>query len=407
VRRSLHEEKIRNYILISKTDFVKKYHQMEIRLKRKIAVIAVLSMTSSLSHAQSSVTLYGIVDEGFNYQSNAGGHALYNLSSGVLQGSRWGLKGAEDIGGGNRALFVLENGFDINSGALGQGGRMFGRQAYVGLASDRYGTLMLGRQYDSVVTSIGSFAVGDQWGGYITAHPGDLDNFNNTARTNNAVKYMSNTYGTGNQVWSLGANYSRGPLNLAAAYLSARTPNVGFFGNSAAAAVTLASVSLASPVTTGFISAHNYSVAAAAGSYVIGSATAGVTYSNTRFSNLGDLSAGANPHGYSGTASFNNVELNAQYQFTPAFLVGAAYDYTNGGSVASKNGEKPDARYHQVSAGADYFLSKRTDVYCVGVYQKASGIDSRDVAAVASVNNLTPSSSNHVAVVRVGIRHKF
>src|SRR5471030_912877 len=164
-------------------------------MKKKMVGIAALTLMSSLSHAQSSVTLYGIIDEGFNYQSNAGGHALYNLSSGVIQGSRWGFKGSEDLGGGVRAVFALENGFDINSGALGQGGRMFGRQAYVGLSSDRYGTLMLGRQYDSVVTSIGLFAVGDQWGGYITAHPGDLDNFNNTVRTNNAIKYVSNTYG--------------------------------------------------------------------------------------------------------------------------------------------------------------------------------------------------------------------
>ena len=393
-------------------------------MKKKMVGIAALTLMSSLSHAQSSVTLYGIIDEGFNYQSNAGGHALYNLSSGVIQGSRWGFKGSEDLGGGVRAVFALENGFDINSGALGQGGRMFGRQAYVGLSSDRYGTLMLGRQYDSVVTSIGLFAVGDQWGGYITAHPGDLDNFNNTVRTNNAIKYVSNTYGgasfsgmyslggqagdlTGNQVWSLGANYARVPLSLAAAYLSARTPNAGFFGNSSAAAVTPASVSITSPVTTGFTSARNYSVAAAAGSYAIGLATVGLTYSNTRFSGLGDLSAGANPNGYSGTAVFNNVEVNAQYQLTPAFLVGAAYDYTNGGSVASKNGEKPDATYHQVSVGADYFLSKRTDVYFIGVYQKASGIDSRDVSAVASLSNLTPSNNNHVAVARLGIRHKF
>lgn len=393
-------------------------------MDKRIAGIAASMLISSVSHAQSSVTLYGVVDEGINYQSNANGHALYNLSSGVLQGSRWGFKGTEDLGGGLRALFVLENGFDINAGTLSQGGRMFGRQAYVGLSSSQYGTLMLGRQYDSVVTSIGLFAVGDQWGGYITAHPGDLDNFNNTVRTNNAVKYVSNTYGgfsfsgmyalggqagdfTGNQVWSLGANYVNGPLNLAAAYLNARTPNVGFFGNSAAAAVTPASTSLASPVTTGFISARDYSVAAAAGSYVFGSATLGFTYSNTRFSNLGDLSAGANPHGYSGTAVFNNAEVNAQYQLTSAFLIGAAYDYTHGGSVAAKGGEKPAASYHQVSVGADYFLSKRTDVYCVGVYQKASGVDSRDVTAVASLNNLTPSSNNHAATVRLGIRHKF
>ncbi|SOE99628.1 porin [Burkholderia sp. OK233] len=271
---------------------------------------------------------------------------------------------------------------------------------------------------------LGQFAVGDQWGGYITAHPGDLDNFNNTVRTNNAIKYMSSNYGglsfsamyalggqpgsfTGNQTWSLGANYARGPISIAAAYLNARTPNVGFFGNSSTSTPTSVSTSIMSPVTTGFISAHDYSVAAIAGSYVFSRATVGLTYSNIRYGNLGDLQSGTNPHGYSGSASFNDVEANFQYQFSPSFLAGFAYNYTVGGSVKTSTGEKPDARYHQFSLGADYFLSKRTDVYAVGVYQKASGVDSRDLSAVASINNLRPSSGDRAAVVRLGIRHKF
>ena len=61
-----------------------------------------------------------------------------------------GIKGSEDLGGGMRALFVLENGFDITNGTSGQGGRQFGRQAFVGLGSDRYGTVTLGRQYTSL-----------------------------------------------------------------------------------------------------------------------------------------------------------------------------------------------------------------------------------------------------------------
>lgn len=397
---------------------------MEIQLNKKSLALVLAAALPAMAHAQGSVTLYGVIDEGVNYQSNAGGKALYNLSSGVIQGSRWGLKGREDLGGGLAAIFVLENGFDINTGALGQGGRMFGRQAYVGLSSNRYGTLMLGRQYDPLVTSLGEFAVGDQWGGYITAHPGDLDNFNNTVRTNNAIKYTSANLGgfsfsgmyapggvagsvTANQVWSVGADYVSGPIRLGAAYLNARTPNAGFFSNSSSTTITPATVALSSPVTTGFISAHSYSVAAAAGAYTFGRATVGVTYSSIRYAGLGDLSSGANPHGYSGTAVFDNVEANASYQLTPALLLGAAYDYTNGGSVSTSNGEKPAATYHQLSAGADYFLSKRTDLYVIAVYQKASGVDSRDVTAVAAVNLLTPSSNNHAAAVRVGIRHKF
>ncbi len=51
------------------------------------------------------MTLYGIVDDGFNWTSNSGGHNLYNLSSGVMQASRWGLRGREELGGGLAALF--------------------------------------------------------------------------------------------------------------------------------------------------------------------------------------------------------------------------------------------------------------------------------------------------------------
>ena len=110
-------------------------------------------MASGVVYAQSSVTLYGIIDEGVNYNSNANGNRLYNLSSGVFQGSRWGLRGKEDLGGGLGAIFVLENGFDVNTGRLGQGGLLFGRQAYVGISSP-YGTVTFGRQYDSVVTTL-------------------------------------------------------------------------------------------------------------------------------------------------------------------------------------------------------------------------------------------------------------
>ena len=73
------------------------------------------------------------------------------LSTGNLSGSRWGIKGKEELGNGLAAIFQLEDGFDITNGTSGQGGRLFGRQAYVGLSDTRFGTVTLGRQYDSVV----------------------------------------------------------------------------------------------------------------------------------------------------------------------------------------------------------------------------------------------------------------
>lgn len=64
------------------------------------------------------MTLYGIIDEGINYTSNVQtspghGHNLYSLSSGILSGSRWGRRGVEDLGGGLKALLLLENGFSV------------------------------------------------------------------------------------------------------------------------------------------------------------------------------------------------------------------------------------------------------------------------------------------------------
>jgi predicted porin len=390
--------------------------------KSLMVVAAAITSAASAAYAQSSVTLYGIVDEGFNFNTNAGGHHLYNLSSGVMQGSRWGLRGNEDLGGGYKAIFVLENGFDVNTGKLGQGGLLFGRQAYVGVRNNQYGTITLGRQYDSVVDYVGQLGAADQWGGYIAAHPGDLDNFNNTNRVNNAIKYTSPTlagltisglYSLGgvsgdysrNQIWSLGVGYNSGPLVLAAGYLNVRNPNVAFFGNSNSGTISGTVSNVASPVFSGYGSAHTYQVIGAGGAYMFGAATLGATYSNVKFYELGSSYASA----FAGqTATFNNGELYVKYQISPALLAGAAYEYTRGSSV---NGASP-AKYQQGSVGLDYFLSKRTDVYVLGVYQHASGETANPAGtgvttAVAAINNLTPSSNSNQFAARVGIRHKF
>jgi predicted porin len=383
------------------------------------AIAAIFSMTS---HAQSSVILYGVIDEGLMFNSNAGGHRLYNMASGVLQGNRFGLSGTEDLGGGLKARFVLENGFDPSTGRANQGGLMFGRQAYVGLSSQQFGTVTLGRQYDSVIDYVGVLGAADQWGGYILAHPGDLDNFNTAYRTNNTIRYASQSYGgltfggtyslggtagqfTQNQIWSLGAGYTSGSLALGVGYLNARTPsNVGgIFGNNTATATPSV---VTNPVYGGYVSANTYQVIGASGAYTFGDATIGATYSNVKFMNIGANGSSAFRAGSS--ATFNNAEVSLRYQFTPALLVGAMFDYTRGSSVALASGTTDDgAKYYQGAVVVDYFLSKRTDVSLMGVFQKASGTDSKDQQAVASINNLMPSSSDRQGVVRIGLRHRF
>ena len=102
-------------------------------MKRHAIAFAVLGTCAGAAAAQSSVTLYGVIDQGINYTNNSGGNSLVEMASGHVQGSRFGLRGSEDLGGGTKAIFQLENGFSADTGRLGQGGRMFGRQAYVGL----------------------------------------------------------------------------------------------------------------------------------------------------------------------------------------------------------------------------------------------------------------------------------
>ena len=406
---------------------------------KKILLALSVSGVACASFAQSSVTLYGIADVGFNYTNIAqtarpggtptGGSqfALADAHTTGLSGSRWGLRGAEDLGGGLRAIFVLESGFYMNTGAFAQGGAEFGRQAYFGLSSN-YGTVTLGRQYDPVVDFVQPFTASGTWAGYMGSHPDDVDNLTNTNRINNSVKFTSANYGgfsagglysfggvagsvTQDQIWALAAGYTGASLSLGLGYLNARDPNVSFYGNtpnkgtatannigSAGSATTPESI----PVYAGYASAKTLQIAAAGASYALGSAIVGAVVSNTRFGWLGS-SAGPNPFGYTGTAVFTSFDLNLRYRPTPFLQLGTSIDYTHRNSVGADAG----AKYLQLDLGADYNLSKRTDLYALAVLQRAMGTDSFGQPAVASIAGFSPSTTDKQIGVRLGIRHKF
>lgn len=111
----------------------------------KHAVIAALALASALAFAQSQVTVYGVADAGLVLERGGPAGSRTDLSSGVASGSRLGFKGSEDLGGGLSADFVLEGGYNIDTGTSGQGGLLFGRQAWVGLHG-AFGSLSAGRQ---------------------------------------------------------------------------------------------------------------------------------------------------------------------------------------------------------------------------------------------------------------------
>ncbi|MGU7774267.1 porin [Burkholderia sp. MR1-5-21] len=386
--------------------------------KRLTLLALPAALAAGGAHAQSSVTLYGIVDAGIAYVHNAqnasGGNAsnLVKFSSGNLSGSRWGLKGTEDLGGGLAALFQIENGFNVGTGALGQGGREFGRKSVVGLTNNTWGTVTLGRQYDPVVDVVQGLTADNYYGG-VFATPGDLDNYDNSLRVSNSVKYTSPLisgfqlealYGLGGvagatgsgRTYSFGLSYANGPLSLGAGYFFANG------GTSTANGVRTWSSSsdtlFNTVINQGFSSAKSIQIVRVAGQYVLGPATFGLAYSNTQYG-ADTLSA------FNQTAKFNNGSAFFNWQFSPALRAGVGYNYTSLTGPTS-------AHYNQVNLGGDYALSKRTDLYALFGYQKASGrtlnASGAIVKAAASVGSYGVNSGTDTQELAiVGIRHKF
>jgi predicted porin len=171
-------------------------------MKIRKSVIGIAAWLPAAAMAQST-TLYGVVDTGVEYVSGIGSARdsvvqIPNLSG--TAGSRWGLRGSEDLGNGLRAVFWLESGFSPDSGASNQGGRLFGRQALVGLAGG-WGQVALGRQYTMLFWAM---AEPDMLGANAFGS-GSLDTYVPNARADNAVSYKGVFGGV-----TIGATYSFG-----------------------------------------------------------------------------------------------------------------------------------------------------------------------------------------------------
>ncbi|MEI2418157.1 porin [Orrella sp. JC864] len=178
-------------------------------MNRKTTAAAVLAalgvLAAGAAQAQSSVTLYGIVDLGLGYQKIKGQgleQSRTGLIDGVQSGSRWGLRGSEDLGNGLRAVFQLESGFNPRTGRSLQGERLFGRQATVGLAGDSWGQLLGGRKTNitsEFFASIDPFAAA-----FGQANIGTAFSAANTVRWDNQIQYQTPSIGG----FQLGVGYS-------------------------------------------------------------------------------------------------------------------------------------------------------------------------------------------------------
>lgn len=232
-------------------------------MKKTLLTAALVAGFASVAHAESSVTLYGLVDGGIGYTNqktewdfgpNSGQFKDrgFGFKSGVKNGNRWGLKGTEDLGNGTSAIFQLESGFDLGDGNSAQGGRLFGRKAVVGLTGESWGTLTLGRQYnaaDDFIAPIDPFGTG--WG---QAQVGSAFGGSPSARFDNVVKYITpnfsgfqlglgwvgdnnkQTYEFAGQDWerkdktngvTFGLGYNNGPIEVGASFDYIRTDKSG------------------------------------------------------------------------------------------------------------------------------------------------------------------------------------
>ena len=163
-------------------------------MKKTLLAAALLAGFAGAASAQSSVTLYGIVDAGLRYtqvsRNNLDGVNNFGLGYGQQSGNRFGLKGVEDLGGGNKATFMLENGFDIGNGTALQGSRLFGRQAWMGVESDSWGYVRMGRQLNFATEYVGIPV--DPFGtGFGQLNMGAAFGVANTDRISNTLKYQT------------------------------------------------------------------------------------------------------------------------------------------------------------------------------------------------------------------------
>jgi GBP family porin len=389
-------------------------------MKRTLIIAGVAATFTSAAYAQSSVTLYGVVDAGLTYVSNemnsnsqidssghvTGGRGMVGVTGGNVQTSRWGLRGVEDLGGGMKALFNLESGFNLADGKLSNSSSLFNRQATVGIGSNDFGTVTLGRQYDSVVDYLAPLSATGTWGGTYFAHRGDNDNMNATVSTNNSVKYQSANYAVlsfsgvygfsnqaggfaSNRAYSVGAGYQNNGLQLGAAYLQMQ----GLDQNANGAIQGLPAAS-----TAALPGVQNQRTWGLGGSYTFGPAVIGGVFTQTRLQDrLADTSV-----------RYNNYEINARYNLTPALGLGAAYTYTQALRAAPGTSDTNTgaAHWNQFGLQGDYALSKRTDVYVEGVAQL--GANNSTGVNLTQVNGTdAPSTSRNQFVVSSGVRHRF
>ncbi|MBC3811525.1 porin [Undibacterium aquatile] len=350
-------------------------------MKKSLIALSVLAAVAGTAQAQSSVTVYGVLDMALQNENNGafskgGKGAITSLDSGVQSGSRLGFKGSEDLGNGLKANFKLEMGIQADTGASAQGGLAFGRAAWVGLSGD-FGAIQLGRQnkpmFDAV-DSIDPFGTGIIGGSATdsTSATG-LGNlfFATNPRSTNTANYTTNNLSgfTGSLAYTFGEQAGDNSKNR----------GIGASGSYAAGPL-LATVAY-----------HTEDVSAAAKpTNAVKHIFAGATY---------DFTVVKAALAYGKVKSDDNSVAYKLWNLGATFPVSAAGTIIAGVTRVSSDVVSTDRNSTQLALGYTHSLSKRTNVYTS--FSRLSNDANVNAGGLASGLGRTER------MVNVGIRHAF
>ena len=366
-----------------------KQQHLEISMKKTLIALAVLA-ASGAAMAQSTVTLYGIVDVVGRYSTTdlgkgAGSLAKSEIVSGGINTSRWGLKGSEDLGGGLKANFKLEEGFALDTGAgqtkdFASAPQAFARESWVGF-SGAFGEVKLGKTWtpfdDVIGASDGMFnAVGMSPMRVAFASENYRDTISNTIyyatpKFNGFAAAASYSAREGDpkraRVEAFNVTYGSGPVAVQFAYQQEH-------------------VELATAGGIAGTTANNGTYAVLGGSYDFGIAKAKANYAKVTNKPVG---GGANIDG-------NNTQewqIGVDVPMSPALILSASYAKSDDDNATGAN---PTQKRDGFGMAGKYSLSKRTFLYGGFSVNKASQVVTGSTTGDWKKN-----------IVELGMNHKF
>ncbi|MDH6421128.1 GBP family porin [Polynucleobacter sphagniphilus] len=446
-------------------------------MKKSLLAIAAMTAFAGAAQAQSSVTVYGILDVAAIGQTNSGNlnstastvpaalagsnatggstikpGSTFGISSNGESMSRLGFKGSEDLGGGTKAIFTLEQGFSPSTGELGNTGmlnqnssanisgdssiqgQLFNRGAFVGLSNDKFGTLTAGRQQNLMLDNIGNYDPVTAFAVSPLQYSGSYGGAGRTdeARVDGALKYVWKSNG-------FNANLLYAPGGFASQTTMGTTSGAqvgyeaGKFGVQAIAshttdAMNLSTNSALSTYTNTVVNTTAYMLTAKyeatdslvfKGGYereLIG------TPSNFQNYNLATTTGGVALSNRAGQTNYfvNVAWIGAQYQLTPTIKVSGAYYYAGtpqaGTAAATACSGATLSTFSSYNGGCtgtaqyealvvDYSLSKRTNLYALLGNTTLTG--GQKYSYATTVGGATTSTLSGQQTYGIGMRHTF